>query len=144
MRAFRVFVAAIIMLLSMGVLGGSAAADSGESKVRPKDGNGCALVAPNEILCVEAHGSGTFVSDAYGITDLSIPWVCDRDFKIWGTLADGAPFEQTGTAGCGAFRVTKKFVINKHLANNSDLCVVGKHHSTPIWSTVKACVRIYA
>jgi hypothetical protein len=99
------------------------------------------------LLCIDTSGGGTFVGSVSAslVEKLPVPTGnCNKEFKLFGTNANGQVFEHRSVAGCGTFRVHTVFALNRNLASGPALCAGVRDNSSPAnaFNPGVACVTV--
>jgi hypothetical protein len=99
------------------------------------------------LICIDTSGGGTFVGSVSSSLAAKIPVptaICNKEFKVHGTLADGQVFERRAVAGCGYFRVSTVFQVNRNLKSGTALCTAVKEIGPSPFNPGDACVMVQA
>jgi hypothetical protein len=108
--------------------------------------NGC-NVNDLGLICIDTTGGGTFVGSVSAslASDVPLPGVtCNKEFKIYGTFADGQVFERRAQPGCGLYRVHSQFVLNRNLHSGTALCAAVRPLDHNVFNPGNACVMVQA
>lgn len=107
-------------------------------------GNGC---NSNDfgLICIDTTGGGTFVGSVSSSLAAKIPIptaICNKEFKVYGTRADGRTFEERALAGCSYLRVSTVFRLNRNLKSGTALCTAVKEIGPSPFNPGNACVTV--
>jgi hypothetical protein len=99
-------------------------------------------------LCNQTANAGLHVGEV--LAWLSAPstpkgerWVCNKELRIRGTLADERSYERTAVARCGWDRVSVRFSVDQDFRNGDYVCVAVREHGPQNpWEPDEACARI--
>lgn len=138
MKVRAVLVVALVSVTAMIFSGGVAHA------LPTHPANGCNT---NDfgLICIDTSGGGTFVGSVSSSLAAKVPVptsICNKEFKVYGTFADGQVFERRAVAGCGYFRVSTVFAINRDLRSGTALCTAVKEIGPSPFNPGDACVLV--
>jgi hypothetical protein len=105
-------------------------------------------------LCNETDRSGLRVGEVHAWLSALGPsgaggsgsgdaWICNKELKVRGTLADGRGYERSSVARCGWGRVSVRFGVNRMFRNGDYVCVAVREYGPQSpWEPDEACTRI--
>lgn len=102
-------------------------------------------------LCSQADNSGLHVGEVRawlsGPTRSGKPgeqaWICNKELKVRGTLADSRSYERSAVAQCGWDRVFVRFSVDQDFRDGDHVCVAVREHGPQNpWEPYEACTRI--
>ncbi|MEJ3652017.1 hypothetical protein WEH80_03265 [Actinomycetes bacterium KLBMP 9759] len=74
---------------------------------------------------------------------VAIPWLCDIEFNVHGTLSNGKPYSNTKTAKCGYGQVYTIARPDRAFEDGSKLCVRYRELGARDWEPYQACNKIH-